>query len=113
MVNNRNDGVHQHIDGPIRQALRSVLPEVGWDVAEELVGRLSAEGQLAASTLLIYAQAKGRLEAALRELEQEWESVFRDQDPELRGDPNCLDNLVRFAAVYDRIGVMPPWEERR
>ncbi len=113
MANNHNDGVHQHIDGPIRQALKGILPAQELERAEEMVSRFSAEGQIAVSAVLIYAHAKGKLEAAMRELEREWQNCFRIQDPELRGDPDRLDNISRFAAVYDRIGVMPPWEERR
>lgn len=113
MANHLNDGVHQRIDHPTRQALRGVLPAKELEQAEEMVSRFSDEGQFAVTSVLIYAHARGKLDDALLELEREWQSHFRSQSDETRGSPNYADNMNHFAAVYERIGVMPPWEERR
>lgn len=111
--NHSGNAVHQHIDGPIRQALKGILPAAELERAEEMVSRFSADGQVAASSVLIYAHAKNKLGEAMRELEQEWRRHFGSQPAETRGSPSYSDNMAHFAMVYDRIGVMPPWEERR
>ena len=112
MGNNLNDGVHQHIDGPIRQFLKEELTASGLERVEEMVGRFSAEGQIAVSTLLVYAAAEGKLEDALRELEPEWEGHFGLQHPEIRGNPNFSDNAAHLGLIYGRLGVQPPWDRR-
>jgi len=69
------------LDGRIEKFLDESLQGSIVEVAKELVGRFCIEGQVAISSLLVFAHEAGKLSEALAILGQHWDTHYQFQHP--------------------------------